>query len=712
MKTSHTQAQSLISIDAFTHDRERMLNNLIDHLDGLVYCNLYDKHWTVIFASKGCKDLTGYTADDLMFNAVVSYEEITFPEDRKMVRALIEEAAKERRHFEVEYRIVQKNGNIIWVCERGHAVYNASGKPQAIEGFIQNISHRKEVEQSLHDAELKYRSIFENATEGIFQTSPNGNYLIVNPALARIYGYNSPDDLIQALNNIQQQLYVDPNRRDDFVKAMQDHKVVQNFESLVYRKDGSTIWISENARLVHDKQGNLLYYEGTVEDITAQKNHANDIEYQATHDNLTGLPNRYMLSSRLKKYMSFADHYNTKIAVAFIDLDHFKLINDTMGHEVGDQLLLIMSKRLTNCVREIDTVARLGGDEFVILFTNITSVNEIKPCMERVLSAIASPCEINELDYTVSCSVGLSVYPDDGKEASTLLKNADSAMYKAKKSGRNNFQIYTPAINEALTERVTMEYRLRGAIEQNEFILHYQPKVDFTTGLICGAEALIRWQPPNEELVSPLKFIPIAEETGLIDQIGEWVIIEACKKIKYLKDKLGLSIPIAVNVSPKQFSQPNLASSIKKILDDIGITPEHLELEITESTLTDDAEKFITALNSLKHIGVKLAIDDFGTGYSSLAYLKDFPADRLKIDKTFVHNLEKDIANIAIIKAIIALGQSLGMKVIAEGVETDYQYELLENIGCNELQGYYFSKPLPENEFETLLIQQQARHTI
>lgn len=712
MKTSHTQAQSLISIDAFTHDRERMLNNLIDHLDGLVYCNLYDKHWTVIFASKGCKDLTGYTADDLMFNAVVSYEEITFPEDRKMVRALIEEAAKERRHFEVEYRVVQKNGNIIWVCERGHAVYNASGKPQAIEGFIQNISHRKEVEQSLHDAELKYRSIFENATEGIFQTSPNGNYLIVNPALARIYGYNSPDDLIQALNNIQQQLYVDPNRRDDFVKAMQDHKVVQNFESLVYRKDGSTIWISENARLVHDKQGNLLYYEGTVEDITAQKNHANDIEYQATHDNLTGLPNRYMLSSRLKKYMSFADHYNTKIAVAFIDLDHFKLINDTMGHEVGDQLLLIMSKRLTNCVREIDTVARLGGDEFVILFTNITSVNEIKPCMERVLSAIASPCEINELDYTVSCSVGLSVYPDDGKEASTLLKNADSAMYKAKKSGRNNFQIYTPAINEALTERVTMEYRLRGAIEQNEFILHYQPKVDFTTGLICGAEALIRWQPPNEELVSPLKFIPIAEETGLIDQIGEWVIIEACKKIKYLKDKLGLSIPIAVNVSPKQFSQPNLASSIKKILDDIGITPEHLELEITESTLTDDAEKFITALNSLKHIGVKLAIDDFGTGYSSLAYLKDFPADRLKIDKTFVHNLEKDIANIAIIKAIIALGQSLGMKVIAEGVETDYQYELLENIGCNELQGYYFSKPLPENEFETLLIQQQARHTI
>ncbi len=708
MPTSSTHAQSLISIDAFTHDPQRMLNSLVDHLDGLVYCNLYDEHWTIIFASKGCKQLTGYSSEDLMFNKVISYEEMTFSEDRKMVRDTIVEATKQGRGFEIEYRIIQQNGNIIWVCERGHAVYNANGQPQAIEGFIENITKRKAMEQSLYETELKYRSMFENATEGIFQTSPNGHYLIVNPALARMYGYSSPEELIQALNNIQQQLYVESNRRDDFVKAMQENKVVQNFESLVYRKDGSTIWISENARMVHDQEGNLLYYEGTVEDITSRKNHANDIEYQATHDNLTGLPNRYMLNTRLKSYMSFADHYNTKIAVAFIDLDHFKFINDTMGHEVGDQLLLIMSKRLTNCVREIDTVVRLGGDEFVILFSNITSLNEIKPCMDRVLSAIASPCEINHLDYTVSCSVGLSLYPDDGKEASTLLKNADSAMYKAKKAGRNNFQVYTPAINEALTERVTMEYRLRGAIEQNEFILHYQPKVDFTTGLICGAEALLRWQPPNEELVSPLKFIPIAEETGLIDRIGEWVIIEACRKIKSLKDKIGYSIPIAVNVSPKQFSQPNLANSIKNILNDIGVTPEHLELEITESTLTDDAEKFISALHSLKKIGIKLAVDDFGTGYSSLAYLKDFPVDRLKIDKAFVHNLENDMSNIAILKAIIVLGQSLGMKVIAEGVETAYQYNFLKTIGCDELQGYYFSKPLPEDEFETLLINQNA----
>jgi diguanylate cyclase (GGDEF)-like protein/PAS domain S-box-containing protein len=695
---------NLISVDSFVHNRQHMLDVLIENMDGLVYCTLYDDYWTMIFASVGCKELTGYTPEDLMFNNVVSYEEITFEDDRQLVRDKINEAVETGSRFEIEYRIKRANGEVIWVSERGNPIYSARGKIQAIEGIIQNIATRKQIEQSLRDAESRYRSIFENAIEGIFQSSPSGHYLMVNPSLARMYGYNSAQELISVLNNINEQLYVMPGRRKEFVLAMESHQNIQNFESLAYKKDGSTIWISENARSVYDEAGNLLYYEGTVEDITARKNYETQLEYQATHDTLTGLPNRCMLHDRLMQCINFADRYNNKMAVAFLDLDQFKLINDSMGHEVGDHLLLIMSQRLSACVREVDTVVRLGGDEFVMLISNIDNLNNINITMKRILSSVAEPCVINGLDYLVTCSIGISIYPDDGGDPSMLLKNADTAMYKAKKTGRNNYQVYTQELNEALAERVKLEFRLRQAIENHELLLYYQPKVDFSTGLICGAEALLRWQPPGEEMIEPIKFIQIAEETGLIDKIGEWVLIEACKKAKAIKEKIGAPLPIAVNVSPRQFKQPHLAQTIRNILESTPLDAECLELEITESTLIDDASKFIETLHTLKTIGVKIAIDDFGTGYSNLAYLKDFPVDRLKIDKAFVNWLENDPANLAILKAIIVLGHSLDKKVVAEGVETKNQYDFLASIGCDELQGYYFSHPLPENEFEALVL--------
>jgi diguanylate cyclase (GGDEF)-like protein/PAS domain S-box-containing protein len=520
---------------------------------------------------------------------------------------------------------------------------------------------------------------------------------MVNPALARMYGYSSPQELMGVLNNINEQLYVDKARRAEFVQAIENSHNVQNFESLVYKKDGSTIWISENARAVTDEAGNLLYYEGTVEDITSRKSYEVQLEYQATHDTLTGLPNRCMLNDRLLQCINFATRYKNKMAVAFLDLDQFKLINDSMGHEVGDQLLLIMSQRLSACVREVDTVVRIGGDEFVILISNIDSIHDIMSSMKR---------EIHGLNYLVTCSIGISLYPDDGADPTVLLKNADSAMYEAKKAGRNNYQVYTQALNEALAERVMLEYKLRQALENEEFILHYQPKVDFSTGLICGAEALIRWQPQGEAIIEPMRFIEIAEETGLIEKIGEWVLLNACKKAKLLKDKTGTSIPIAVNVSARQFKQARLPHIVKNILAETGLPAECLELEITESTLIDDAPKFIDTLHVLKTLGVKLAIDDFGTGYSNLAYLKDFPIDRLKIDKAFVMNLENDPTNLAILKAVVVLAHSLDKKVVAEGVETQYQHDFLKSIVCDEMQGHFFSRPLPEHEFETLIFKQ------
>ncbi|MDO9240600.1 MAG: EAL domain-containing protein, partial [Methylicorpusculum sp.] len=492
-------------------------------------------------------------------------------------------------------------------------------------------------------------------------------------------------------------------KRAEYVVLMNAQGRVLNFESQVYRKNGDIIWITENAREVRNQDGQLLFYEGTVEDISDRKNYEQQIEYQATHDSLTGLPNRTMLADRLQQCMNIADRLDHTVAIAFLDLDHFKLINDSMGHHIGDSLLMIMAERLTKCVRDSDSVVRLGGDEFVLLLTCLQKAEDMTQSIQRILGAIAEPCSVNELEFVVSCSIGISVYPGDGSDANTLLKYADSAMYKAKQSGRNTFQLYTRELNQALTERMEIEYGLRNAIENEEFILHFQPKIELATGKLCGAEALIRWQPKEGPLISPLSFIPVAEETGQIEAIGRWVLSNACIAASQFSALLGKPFSVAVNVSPRQFRHCDLVSTVKQIVKHMKVDPSCLELEITESCLAHDPPAFIKTLHDLKAFGLTLAIDDFGTGYSSMAYLKDFPVDRLKIDKAFIGNLEDEPANIAILKAIIALGHSLGLKVVAEGVETAYQQAFLHGIGCDELQGYYFSKPLPLADFLLLL---------
>lgn len=400
-----------------------------------------------------------------------------------------------------------------------------------------------------------------------------------------------------------------------------------------------------------------------------------------------------------------SERYGNLTAIAFLDLDQFKFINDSLGHQVGDELLKITAQRLTSCLRESDTVARQGGDEFVLLLTDQPNEEAITQTMQRVLHEVSQPWKANDLDFQITCSIGLTLCPDDGRDAETLLKNADSAMYKAKELGRNNFQYFSAEMNTSVTDRLELLNRLRQAITNEDFVLHYQPKVSLASHRIVGAEALVRWNSAHSGMVSPASFIPLAEETGLIIPLGIWVLRTACRQNRAWQDAGYPPIPISVNLSPRQLARGDIVEVVKRILDETGLQAQYLELEITESVMTTDVEKSFALLTQLRALGVKISLDDFGTGYSSLSYLKRFPVDTLKIDQSFVRDIATDQDSGAIVKAIISLGRNLNLTVLAEGIETQDQFRFLLANGCDEGQGYLMSKPIPNKNFVDLLTQ-------
>jgi diguanylate cyclase (GGDEF)-like protein/PAS domain S-box-containing protein len=427
------------------------------------------------------------------------------------------------------------------------------------------------------------------------------------------------------------------------------------------------------------------------------------LRFIATHDSLTDLPNRSLFNERLRHALHQGNRYSRGIAVMFIDMDRFKVVNDSLGHSAGDRLLQDSAKRLAECLRESDTVARLGGDEFVVMIENFTAPKDAIAVAQKVLASLARPFFVDGQEFLMSASIGISTFPDDGKDSETLLKNADIAMYRAKDQGRNNYQFYSAQMNKHTFERLAMESSLRRAVERNEFLLHYQPKLDLRTGAIAGVEALVRWQHPDWGMVSPAQFIPLAEETGLIVQIGEWVLKAACEQNKQWRDQGIPALRVAVNLSARQFAQKTLLSDVARIIAQSGLTPDCLELEITESLVMTNPEHATETLHKLKAMGINLSIDDFGTGYSSLAYLKRFPIDCVKIDRSFIKDIPTEPDDMAITKGVIALGHSLRLKVVAEGVETVEQQDFLRSNGCDEMQGYLFSKPLPVAEATALL---------
>jgi diguanylate cyclase (GGDEF)-like protein/PAS domain S-box-containing protein len=682
----------------------RMLKTLLGNVNGMVYRCRDDASWTMEFVSEGCLKITGYEARDLMFNGRVSYESLTHAEDQLWVRQAIREALNRKAAFDLEYRIVHADGSVHWVWERGIGVEDSHGGVVAIEGLIQDVTERRTTLQALRDAERRYRGLFDNAIEGIFRTTADGQYLDANPALAHIYGFESPAELIASMRDIGKQLYVDSARRDEFMRIMRARGSVTGFESQVYRKNGDVIWISENARAVFDEDGRLTSYEGTVEDITERRLYQSRIEQQANYDTLTGLANRSLLQDRLEQALLTATTYKTRLAVVFVDLDRFKYINDSLGHHVGDDLLRVMADRIESCVRDCDTVARLGGDEFVVLITGQTAPDLVRNVVERMLSVVSQPWVSEHGEFNVSCSIGVALFPNDGSDAQTLLKHADSAMYRAKESGRNNFQFFTRELNVLMIERLAMESSLRRALERDQFVLHYQPRIDLHSGKIIGAEALIRWNLPDHGVVPPGKFIPLAEETGLIVPIGKWVLRAACAQNKAWQDAGLERIIVSVNVSARQFRQDNLVRTVAEVLEETGLEARYLELELTESMVMHDAPQLVAMLGDLKRLGVQIAVDDFGTGYSSLSYLKRFPVDRLKVDRSFVEHLATDSDDAKIVRAIITLGHNLGLKVVAEGVELAEQVSFLKLFQCDEAQGFLYCRPIPSSELAQKLV--------
>ncbi len=698
---------SVVGETGMTREQEygRMLKTLVSNVQGLVYRCRNDADWTMEFVSEGCELLTGYPASDLLFNRRFRFADIVQPDDLVRMRDAMAEVEGKPQSFDVEYRIFHADGSLRWVWERGIGIYNGSPQPIAYEGLIQDITARKVAEQAVVDAERRYRGLFDNAIEGIFRTTADGHFIDANPALAEIFGYDSVADLVESCRDISVQIYVDPERRADFTRLVASRGSVSGFESQSYRKNGEVIWISENARAVVDDLGQVHAYEGMIADITERKLYQARIEQQANYDALTGLANRSLLQVRLQQSMSTCAANGGRLAVAFIDLDRFKFINDSLGHHIGDELLKRMAKRLISCVRDVDTVARLGGDEFVILINDQADPDSLRKMMERILAIIAEPCLIEQDEFNLTASVGVARYPEDGTDAHTLLKHADSAMYRAKDRGRNSIQLFTTDLNVRMVENLEMESKLRRALEREQFLLHYQPRIDLRSGECLGVEALIRWQVSPQETISPDRFIPLAEETGLIVPIGRWVLETACMQNKYWQDAGLAPVVVSVNVSARQLRQDDFVPTVVEILKATGLEARYLEIELTESMVMHDADKFVAMLDELKRIGVKMSVDDFGTGYSSLSYLKRFPVDRLKIDRSFVQNLMTDEDDATIVRTIIALGHNLGLHVVAEGVETTKQRDFLRQNGCDEAQGYLFGYPVPSMELVALFKQ-------
>jgi diguanylate cyclase (GGDEF)-like protein/PAS domain S-box-containing protein len=571
---------------------------------------------------------------------------------------------------------------------------------------LRNAIERKAVEDALYVEKERALVTLNSIGDAVLSTDISGNITYLNLVAESMTGWHREEATGKPLAEVFRIIDGATRKtdRDPMKMAVEQNRTVGlTANCVLIRRDGFESAIEDSAAPIHDRAGRVIGAVIVFHDVSAARAMSLQMTHSAQHDLVTNLPNRLLLNDRITQSISLARRRNRPIAVIFLDLDRFKYINDSLGHATGDQLLQSVSKRLLAGVRSSDTVSRQGGDEFVILLSEITYPEDAATSARKILLSLNAPHSIGEQDLHIDGSIGISVYPEDGEDAETLIKNADTAMYHAKESGRNNFQFFKAEMNLKSVERQSLEGSLRHALEREEFLLHYQPKVNLDTGKITGIEALIRWQQPDRGLVPPAQFVPIAEDCGLILPIGRWVLREACRQARAWQDAGLPPTPIAVNVSAVEFRDKGFVESVRTILSETGLEARYLGLELTEGVLMEDAESTAAVLQELKMMGVHLAVDDFGTGYSSLSYLRQFPIDVLKIDQSFVHQITANPDDSTIVSAVINMGRSLKYRVIAEGVETQEQLAFLQSQHCAEGQGYLFSRPLAADQFAKLL---------
>ncbi|MBC7950717.1 MAG: EAL domain-containing protein [Rhodospirillaceae bacterium] len=570
---------------------------------------------------------------------------------------------------------------------RDHSFYRLpSGE---VVHIYDDVTDRKRAEAGLQMA----AAVFQHTGEGIVVTDELGRIQRINPAFSAITGYAAEEVVGRS-----PALLKSDRQAPDFYKTMwQTLTASGRWQGEIWnrRKNGEAYleWLTINA--VRNEHGEVAHYVGVFDDISELHEKEQRIRHQAYHDALTGLANRTLLTDRLEHAIATADRGELKVAVMFLDLDRFKVVNDSLGHDVGDELLKAVAHRLKGSLRRADTVARLGGDEFVILCTHWDNPGEIAQLGDKVLDLLKEPFAISGHDLHVGCSIGISLFPADGEDARTLLKNADTAMYTVKEGGRDGYRFFDASMNAQAVERLTLENALRQAVERQEFEVYYQPKIYLHTGRVAGMEALVRWHHPTQGMISPVRFIPLAEETGLVIAMGEWVLRQSCRQVRLWAEAGVNPGPVAVNVSARQLGLADFAARVAAILEEEGVAPGAIDLEITETAIMSDPDRAAAQLEQLADMGVRIALDDFGVGYSSLGYLKRLPISVLKMDRSFIQDVIENEDSAQLARGIVRLAMALDIDVVAEGVETIEQVEFLRACGCGMVQGYYYSRPLP-----------------
>ncbi len=674
-------------------ESEQRFRQLTENIDQVFWIS--DPLLTRIdYISPAYETIWGRTCASLI-EAPRSFLESVHPDDRQELIATL--AANEAgRPYSTEYRILRPDGNIRWICDRGFPVFDQQGRVYRCAGIAEDITKRR-----ARDEQLRLQGLaLSAAANSIFITDKDGHILWVNAAFCRLSGYGI-DELVGQNPRILKSGKHDACYYEHCWRTILSGKVWSG-EVIERRKNGEFYTVQQTITPLTDTSGAVTHFIAVHEDITARKDAEARIEHLAYHDPLTGLCNRAELHNRLEQAVDHATRNSASLALHFIDLDRFKVINDTLGHPTGDALLQAVAKRLERCLRASDTVARIGGDEFAVLQRDIADLERAAALASKMVGIMAEPFRVLGRDIHITPSIGISVFPLDSSRPDELVKNADMAMYLAKSEGRNNFQFFTAELNEQLRDRLALESDLHTALDKGEFVLHYQPQFNLRTRQLTGMEALIRWQHPTRGLVPPGRFISIAEESGLIHALSRWVLEQACTQ-NAVWQAAGLPRRrIAVNISSANFMHSDLCQTITEVLGRSGLPAQFLELEVTETLLLQD-EHVEKAMPSLKKMGVALSIDDFGTGYSSLTYLRRLPVEKLKIDQSFVRGLPDNQDDAIIVRAIIDLGHALGNTVIAEGVETEGQLNYLRDHECDEGQGYLFGRPMPAATFETLL---------